>query len=65
MVAVLVPAQVMLTDDGWPPAARLGALVLIGTVVFVPLSLWFAPELRRELRALDARRHRVPSPEPA
>ena len=66
MTVIVVAARLALVDAGAPAAARLGLLTLVGAIAFVPLVMWRAPEVRRDLRVLlGDRRIRLPTRAPA
>jgi len=56
MTACVVGAKLFLLDHGVSSGARLGLLVLVGAVVYLPFCLWRAPEVVAEIRALIAQR---------
>src|SRR5262249_46060291 len=60
MALCVVATRMFLVHEGVPAAGRLAICCLVGIAVFVPLCMWRAPELRRDVRGL-ARRRRVGS----
>ena len=52
MFVAVVLAQAGLVEAGVPAAVRLILVVALGVVVFVPLCVWRAPEIRADLRRL-------------
>ena len=60
MAGILIAAQAGLVAAGVPALARLVVLVAVGGVAYVVCCVWRAPELTSEIRAVIARRERVP-----
>jgi hypothetical protein len=56
MALVLVPLRLGLVHAGVPAPARLLIVVLCGTLVYIPLALWRAPELRTAAALIRRRR---------
>jgi O-antigen/teichoic acid export membrane protein len=56
MALVLVPLRLGLVHAGIPAPARLLVVVLCGTLVYIPLALWRAPELRSAAASIRRRR---------
>jgi polysaccharide transporter, PST family len=52
MAACSLAGRLVLAEVGVTASARLVIVSLFGVMVFVPLCLWRAPEVRRELRTL-------------
>ncbi len=55
MAAALYGGQLLLAGTGLGPAARLLLLVALGTIVYLPVCAWRAPELLGELRSFRKR----------
>lgn len=60
MLVVLLVAKQLLVDAGVSEAGRLVALVVLGSLVYLPCCLWRVPEVRAELRKLQSRRGTPP-----
>jgi O-antigen/teichoic acid export membrane protein len=62
MLIVVALARRGLEGTSLSAAGRLVALILMGAVVYAGFVAWRAPEVRRELRSLLARRRRLRAP---
>jgi hypothetical protein len=60
MLLIVFAARELLLDTDLQAGLRLAALVGIGSLAYVPLVLWRAPEVRRELPELLEHRRRAP-----
>jgi PST family polysaccharide transporter len=58
MVAVVLPAELLLRHGDVAPPVRLLLCIALGAATYVPCCLWRAPEVRTELRGLIMRRRR-------
>lgn len=56
MAAVLIPVRLMLIGAGRGASLTLAVLIALGCVVYVPIVLWRAPELRVALALIRRRR---------
>jgi O-antigen/teichoic acid export membrane protein len=64
MAVVLVPTRMMLVSAEVPATARLGLLVVLGTVTYAGACKLRAPEVANELRGVFGRKRRAAKPRP-
>lgn len=63
LAAVFVSRELLLTTD-LAVGIRLAIVIAIGALVYVPLVVWRAPQVREELRTLRQRLRETPGPAP-
>jgi PST family polysaccharide transporter len=56
MAAVLIPVRLLLIEAGRGTSLTLAVLIALGCVVYAPIVLWRAPELRVALASIRRRR---------